>query len=388
MNLIPSSLEAGYTQLQTKGRVMSSSRLSKYFKIGLVLSIICFLVILLQPLSVAQKYNEKYNLVTINNAIPNFVHYVHIKASPDTKLEFRFAHFLSLYAAVLNVRASKVYIHTDYSASEIAEAGRKGGMWTKKVMNTFPELIEWKPVQVPQYAGTNENVKVKALQHKSDFLRWSTIAPIGGVYMDWDVIVLRPLKPLLNAGFAVVAGRQMHNDPNDHNGSNGEMNNGIFMTRANSLMANIMAREQSANFADEWSDNLKFMTRVAERLVSVPGEVLICDRNAFNPTTWMQEAKDQLFLTHNETSPEPREVDVSDPVEAYQTVLWNRRARAEWEWEFSSSYTIHAFGQSHYYEWVTPKKILGRTSNYGVAAWSIVKKMVKDGAISGKEDNW
>jgi hypothetical protein len=96
MNLVPSSLEAGYTQLQTKGRVMSSSRLSKYFKIGLVLSIICFLVILLQPLSAAQKYNEKYNLVTINNAIPNIVHYVHIKASPATKLEFRFAHFLSL----------------------------------------------------------------------------------------------------------------------------------------------------------------------------------------------------------------------------------------------------------------------------------------------------
>ena len=362
--------------------------MSKYVKIGLVLSIFCFIFVLLQPLSVAQRYDEQYNPIPYYHAIPNIVHYVHIKATPTAKLDFRFAHFLSLYAAVIHVPASRIYIHTDYTEAEIAEAGRTGNMWTKKVINTFPDIVEWRAVQVPQYAGANENIKVGALQHKADFLRWSAIAPIGGVYLDWDVIVLRSLKPLLNAGFAVVAGRQMHNDPNDHDGSKGEMNNGVFMTRPNSLMASIMAREQSVHFAHDWSDNLRFMTRVAERLVAVPGEVLICDRNAFNPTTWVTEAKDQFFLTHNETSPEPKEVVGSDPKEAYDTALMNHRARAEWEWDFSSSYTVHAFGSNQYTEWITPKKVLARTSNYGVATWGIVKKMVEDGVVSGKEDNW
>ena len=367
---------------------MSPLHISTYLRIGIVFSISIFLIITLHPLSTAQRYNEKYNLIPYYNAIPNIVHYVHIKKDPSSKLEFTFAQFLSLYAAVIHVRASKVYIHTDYDTTDIAKARISGSEWTQKVLNTFPELIEWKSVRVSMYSGTNENTKVDLLQHKADFLRWETITPIGGVYMDWDVVIIRPLKPLLTAGFAFVAGRQVHNDPYDYDGSKGEINNGIFMTRPNSLMARIMARDQNANFAGEWSDNLKFMTRVAERLVSIPGEALICDRNAFNPSTWFDESKEQLFLPHNDSSPEPWKSYSTDSMEIYQESLSNRRSRREWEWDLSSTYTLHAFGQSKYNKWITPKKILSRTSNYGVAVWETVKKMVDDGVITGDEDTW
>lgn len=380
-------LEKSSIRFPWTGTLRSPSQILTCLKIALALSISIFLVIALQPMSTASRYSEGYSLIPhYNNAIPSIVHYVHIKKDYSSKLEFSFAHFLSLYAAAIHVRASKVYIHTDYTTAEIAEARLNGSDWTQKVLNTFPELLEWNHVRVPLYSGTNENTKVDHLQHKADFLRWETITPIGGVYMDWDVVALRPLKPLLTAGFAFVAGRQVHNDPYDHDGSKGEINNGIFMTRPNSLMATIMTRDQSANFAGEWSDNLKFTTRVAERLVSIPGEVLICDRNAFSPATWFKDSKEQLFLLHNDSSPEPPQSSSADPMERYQAAISNRRSRREWEWDLSSTYTLHAFGQREYNKWITPKKILARTSNYGVAVWGTVKKMVSDGIITGDED--
>ncbi|KAL1595951.1 hypothetical protein SLS60_009641 [Paraconiothyrium brasiliense] len=386
MRLWASSAEAKHMLLTGAGPVVSSSRMAIYIKAVLALTVTSFILVILHPLSAAQKYNQKHNLIPYYNSIPNIIHYVYLKQNATSTIDFHFAHFLSLYAAETHVSPTKVYIHTDYNETEINEAKEKGSKWTHRVMNTFPDLLEWHPVRVPSFAGTNENAKVTAIQHKSDFLRWETIAPIGGIYMDWDVIALRPLKPLMTAGFAFVAGRQMHIDPQDNDGSKGEMNNGIFMTRSNSLMSRIMSREQNANFNGDWSDNLKFMTRVAERLVAIPGEVLICDRNAFNPMTWHEEAKKELFLPHEEASPEPVVTGSRDPMVRYESAIANRRVRREWEWDLSSTYTLHAFGQTHYNEFITPKKILARTSNYGVAVWPTVKKMVVDGVIDGTED--
>lgn len=384
----PSKHKAKYSHLIGAGQVFSPSRMALYARTACALVLAACIIVLLQPLSAAQRYNQKHNLIPYYNSIPNIVHYVHLKQNDTSKIDFHFAHFLSLYAAEMHIKPSKVYIHSDYNATEIAEAQTSGSKWTRKVLNTFPHLIEWNPVRAPSFAGTNEASRIANIQHKSDFLRWDTIAPIGGIYMDWDVVTLRPLKPLMTAGFAFIAGRQMHNDPSDNDGSKGEMNNGIFMTRPNSLMARIMSREQTANFGGDWSDNLKFMTRVAERLVAVPGEVLICDRNAFNPTTWTDQSKDQLFLLHADASPEPVGTNSTDPMTRYETAIANRRVRRDWEWDLSSTYTLHAFGQTHYDEFVTPKKILERRSNFGVAVWGAVRKMVDDGVVVGNEDGW
>ncbi|KAJ4301112.1 hypothetical protein N0V90_003202 [Kalmusia sp. IMI 367209] len=359
--------------------------MGKYIKVALALSIVAFLLFVLHPLSAAQKYG----LIPYYDAIPNIVHYVYIKKDDDSRIEFHFADFLSLYASIMYVGASKVYIHSDFNTTEISEASVHGNEWTRKVMNSFPDKVEWNAVRAPNYSGTNEKMPIKAIQHKSDFVRWEGITPIGGVYMDWDVVVLRPLKPLLTAGFAFVAGRQMGPNTGDDDGSKQKTNNGVFMTRPNSLMARIMQREQSSNFAGDFESNLRFMTSVAERLVSIPGEVLICDRNAFAPTHWGAGSKNGLFLHHEDLpSPEPVDTSSADPLDMYDNIVTNRRNRHEWEWDLSSSYTLHAFGQSKYNEWITPKKILARTSNYGVAVWPTVKKMVEDGLIMGTEDTW
>jgi hypothetical protein len=74
-------------------------------------------------------------------------------------------------------------------------------------------------------------------------------------------------------------------------------------------------------------------------------------------------------------------------MELYESVVFNRRRRAEWENDFSATYLLHAFGTSRHLEFISPKVILSRTSNFGVATYEVVKMMRDDGFV-GEEEGW
>ena len=85
-------------------------------------------------------------------------------------------------------------------------------------------------------------------------------------------------------------------------------------------------------------------------------------------------------------SPKPVVVNTTNAMELYENVVLNRRRRAEWEMDFSSTYLLHGFSMGRYGNWINPKTILSRTSNFGVATYDAVKKMKEDGIITGNED--
>jgi hypothetical protein len=183
------------------------------------------------------------------------------------------------------IKPTQIYIHTDYNETEIRTASVRGDRWTRAVINTFPDLLHWNQVHVPSFAGPNEDQRIDAIQHKSDFIRWEAIEKVGGIYLDWDVFPLRPLAALLNSGFAFIGGRQ-YGGAAEGGSINGTINNGAFLTKPNSTMARIVVREQHAGFNGKWESNLQSMTVIAEHLVAIPNEVLILDRNSFAPTHW------------------------------------------------------------------------------------------------------
>lgn len=204
------------------------------------------------------------------------------------------------------------------------------------------------------------------------------MAKTGGIYMDWDVVTLRPLTPLLHSGFAFVAGRQ-YGGAEESGQINGTLNNGAFMAKPNSAVVRLMVREQMAAFNGRWEFSLKLLTAIAERLVSVPYEVLICDRNSFAPTHWFPSSTDRLFLPNDDPSPEPTnfQINSTDPMVLYDAISQNWRRRKDWEMDFSSTYLLHAFGQGHMNQHITPQRILARTSNYGIATWAISRRWLK-----------
>lgn len=256
-------------------------------KIFIAACVLIILAINLTPLKPVERVKALGHLgfVSVPEPIPSIVHYVYIKNDADSVLSFPFASFLTLFASVMYIKPTRVYIHTDYNETEISNAGIAGDRWTRAVINTFPTLLHWNPVHVPSFAGPNEDQRINAIQHKSDFIRWETIEKIGGIYLDWDVFPLRPLTPLLNSGFAFVGGRQ-YGGAAEGGSINGTVNNGAFLTKPNSTMARIVVREQHAGFNGEWASNLHSMTVIAEHLVTIPNEVLILDRNSFAPTHW------------------------------------------------------------------------------------------------------
>ncbi|KAJ4345005.1 hypothetical protein N0V95_005996, partial [Ascochyta clinopodiicola] len=244
-------------------------------KIAIAICIIITLVLTMGPLQPAEASRGfgilKTAAVLEDDPIPSIVHYVYIKKDADSVMKFPFASFLTIFASVMYIKPTQIYIHTDFNETEIRNASARGDRWTRAVINTFPDILRWNEVYVPNFAGPNENQRISAIQHKSDFIRWDTIVKIGGIYLDWDVVPLRPLTPLLNAGFAFVGGRQYGGALED--GSvNGTINNGAFMTKPNSTMARLIVREQHASFNGAWASNLRSMTTIAEHLVTIPNQ--------------------------------------------------------------------------------------------------------------------
>ncbi|EUC41638.1 hypothetical protein COCMIDRAFT_40217 [Bipolaris oryzae ATCC 44560] len=326
------------------------------------------------PVEKARQYGTFQPTDTSSHgSIPSIVHYVQIKKDEKSVLKFPFSSFLNICAAVLYIKPERIYIHTDFTPSEISEAGEKGDRWTKSVINTFADLVIW-------------NQHINAIQHKSDFLRWEAVEKTGGIYMDWDVFPLRPLTPLLTTGFAFIGGRH-YGGAGEHSGINGTINNGVFMTKPNSTMARIVVREQHAGFNGEWAANLQSMTNVAERLVPIPYEVLILDRTAFAPTHWFRDSTDPLFQPNDDkpASPVPERTNSTGPMEIYEVAIKNRRRRAEWEMDFSSTYMLHAFALGEYHKYVNPKTILSRKSNFGIATYDTVRHMADMGYV-GEHD--
>ncbi|KAF2629356.1 hypothetical protein BU25DRAFT_465519 [Macroventuria anomochaeta] len=347
---------------------LARSRIDIKIAIAICIIIITTLAITISPLEPVERARGfgilKSAPLSADDPIPSIVHYVYIKKDADLVIKFPFI----IFASVMYIKPTQIYIHADYNETEIRNASMKGDRWTRAVTNTFPDILRWNGVYVPNFAGSSTNQRISAIQHKSDFIRWDTIANIGGIYLDWDVVPLRPLTPLLNAGSLSLAAIST-------------------VTQSNSTMARIIVREQHAGFNGAWLSNLHSMTIIAEHLVTIPNEVLILDRNSLAPTHWFQDSIDKPFMPQpGRPSPEPVFVNTTNAMELYENVVLNRRRHADWEIDFSSTYLLHGFSMSHYHDYINPKIILSRTSTFGVATYETVKKMKADGIISGNED--
>lgn len=114
--------------------------------------------------------------------IPNTLHYVYINERP-----WQLHHFLSVKSALINGQLDKINIWLDSEPS--------GEWWdkTKPLVDVFkidaPTEIFGKPIKEPA--------------HKSDVLRLQILQNHGGIYVDTDVIFVKPFKDLLNNKFVL-----------------------------------------------------------------------------------------------------------------------------------------------------------------------------------------
>ncbi|KAK7728659.1 hypothetical protein SLS63_006520 [Diaporthe eres] len=331
---------------------------------------------------------HRYLASGLGSCIPSVVHFVQLKEDESSSLHFSFESFLAIYSAYLFVQPSVIYIHTDYTPQEVVSAAQNGSSWTRKVLTAFPDVVRLSKVTAPTKAN---GLDIKRIEHKSDFVRLDQLTLHGGIYLDWDVLTLRSLDPLIDSGFKAVVGRQ----------SDATIMNGIILAARDAALTRIMKQETPKAFNGDWvSHSVGLITSVAQAVASIPREVLIMDPGAFAPFTWTQESVNAALERHEGDAPPVQRQDTLagrgmlsaaavDPMP-----VWERHRAAEkkaWAHDFSDAFFFHNYFNDvenpKGFSEVTVPYVLARDSNYALAAWPIVKQGIKDGYIDENDSS-
>ncbi|KIW12247.1 hypothetical protein PV08_09523 [Exophiala spinifera] len=318
--------------------------------------------------------------VSLNNEIPNYVHYVQLQKHERAKFHFEFKHFLSVYSSVVYLKPKTIFLHTDFSEEaieKVLQSDNPRDKWTRRILSL--KSVKVRHVRAPTVA-TGNGKKIVEIQHKSDFVRMDAVYEFGGLYMDFDVLPLRDITPLRRSGFKNIVGRE-------HGGA---INNGCWLSAPKTAMVDIFRSEANEIFDGGWTTHsCKLLTRVAERLVRTPSEVLIMDMLAFAPSSWVDKDVERLWAVHNESDIFPDDaVDftIQDPY-----LRWNRRSKvAEWENDWSASYFLHSFDRhgkipDEFRHGVHVKEVMYPRSNFGLLTYPVIKHAMEHGLVSEED---
>lgn len=111
--------------------------------------------------------------------IPNIFHFIYLGGRP-----FSFIHYLAIYTACKVNRPERVYLHHT--------AQPEGPWWD--MARPLVTLNQVEPV------NSIHGKPVKHLAHMADVIRLEQLRQHGGIYLDLDVVSLRPLAPLRSHG--------------------------------------------------------------------------------------------------------------------------------------------------------------------------------------------
>jgi hypothetical protein len=324
-------------------------------------------------------------LATNNEPIPNIVHYIWLLADPAVfSLDFKV--FVSAYSSHLFFHPDRIYFHTDVAPELWERAKSSGDLWTKRILaipGVTPNFIE-----NPRF--TSKNVEIDTFGAKSDFIRAVALREFGGIYLDVDVVPLRDVAPLRNAGFANVVGGAVALAPKH----TGYVNTGVWLSRPHSTLVEIFYKGMDVFYNGKWAISVEILTDLAYRLNAVPGEVLIMHPRAFGPTSWEEADQVRLFKPHPnaDTNGAIRSDAVGAPKELRNTcadaLAWfaerEQAGRMEsWEMDFSSSYVLHAIDElgEALYGKINLKSVLARQSNYARAVYPAIRHAIDAGII-------
>jgi hypothetical protein len=317
-----------------------------------------------------------------SGSIPNIYHYVWVRKDLAADLKFEFKHFISAYSASIYFKPDAIYIHTDATEEQVLKAKESGDLWTRRTLAITNMVV--RHVEVPTHA--KNGVEIAGVEHRSDFVRPAIMLEFGGMYMDFDVIPIRDVKPLREANYNNVVGHELYEG----------VNNGAWLSKPGTTLMKLFDEEQHIVYDREWTTHsVQLLTRLSNTLVGAGNEVLIMERKAFTPTAWNHEDFEQLFATHPETKVEQlteAQANATFPPVSDAVALWkaNRDAkREEWQMDFSTSYVVHAMSPTHHgggevsgFHGITLEYVLARESNYARAAFPAVWHAIANKVIS------
>jgi len=122
--------------------------------------------------------------------VPNIVHFVW--GSRPNKEDFPFAFFCNIVSAVVQLAPQKILIHHQYPSS---------GIWWEALKHIYVIKLQYREMPSQVLGNPIENYS-----HKTDVLRLELLREFGGIYMDTDVLSLRPFDDLRAHGTQFMMG--------------------------------------------------------------------------------------------------------------------------------------------------------------------------------------
>jgi len=125
--------------------------------------------------------------------IPNVVHFVRSDTrGGEGAAVLTLLQFLAIRAAERHMQPDAIYFHSPVEP--------QGERWDR-----VKAAVEWVPATPPSRLG---EMALEPAAHRSDVMRLEILLREGGIYMDSDVIPLRPFGPLLRQGKPCLLGEE------------------------------------------------------------------------------------------------------------------------------------------------------------------------------------
>jgi len=216
---------------------------------------------------------------------PQLVHFIFGLSDDPLQRHFSYAHYLAVRAAHVHLQPATLLLH---------HAHLPTGEWWDAAVG----MLTLRRVALPRSVFGRP---LAHAAHRADVLRLQLLIRHGGIYLDLDVIALRPfapLLPLLQHEASFLLGREGHPD---HGGFHG-LCNAVLIARPNASFGHRWLRQYatfgSSSVGDQWSGlSVQFPVQLA---AAHPREVVLLPHTAFFWPDWDEAPLKALLLGASE----------------------------------------------------------------------------------------
>lgn len=228
--------------------------------------------------------------------IPNIIHFIYFGYT-----DFLPIHYASIKSAITVHKPKKVYIYNSIEPTN------------NKYWNDIVKHVEVVKVTPPEEFN---NIKLEKFQYKADIFRLQKLIEMGGIYMDIDVISLKPFNDLLHE--SLVLGVESADNPNT-----------IDLNEIKSISNAVILAEKNHPFLVEWlkqtGDNLENKPW-AYHAVNLPLELTkqqdwhyqLLPRKSFMPFDFRDE-----FIFSNDKN-QLEKINDSYTMHLWETIWWDK----------------------------------------------------------------
>ena len=188
--------------------------------------------------------------------IPNIVHFIWF-AKHETK-EMTFLNFISILSAYKIQKPDTIYLHCNHLPS---------GQWWERLWQEVPIRLVFK-----EPPTTIHGQKLLHTYHQGDVAKMEVLSQYGGIYLDYDVIVLHSFNPLRK--FDAVMGKEK--PP--------KLNAGVILSSKNSVFLQLLKQSYKNNYRPlDWDYNC---ARLAYKIAMKRQDLVHIEPFGFTTPDW------------------------------------------------------------------------------------------------------